>query len=263
MINLHLAFSYIKHFFTAKRNGHGVHSPFAFELCEEVFYNKNSFYDFEELKITRIALCENRKKIEVTDFGAGSKKFKSSQRRIKDIAINGISTSLQSELFYKLINYLKFNTCIELGTSLGLNTLYFAKANRLNQIITVEGSKTLSDFAIELAKKHGVDTIHFITGKFDEILPNLLSTVKSPFLLYIDGNHSYEATMRYFNMAMAKIDNNSVIIFDDIYWSEGMTRAWEEIKKNPAITLSIDAFYFGMVFFRTEVREKIELKIYL
>ncbi|MES2678589.1 MAG: class I SAM-dependent methyltransferase [Bacteroidota bacterium] len=263
MINLHLALSFIRHFFTAKRNGHGIHSPFAYELCEEVFYNQNSFYDFGELKKTRRELWENKTKIEVTDFGAGSKKFKSSERRISDIAINGISTTLQSEIFYKLINYLKLNCSVELGTSLGLNTLYFARANQLKPVVTIDGSKSLCDFAQALAEKHQVRNVQFINGKFDEVLPRLLETIPQPFFLYIDGNHTYEATIRYFNMVMQKKDNHSVIVFDDIYWSKGMTRAWEEIKKNTAVTLSIDAFYFGILFFRPEVKEKIDLKIWL
>jgi predicted O-methyltransferase YrrM len=263
MINLHLAFSFIRHVFTARRNGHGIHSPLAYALCEEVFYNQNSFYDFEDLKKTRRELWENKSKIEVTDFGAGSKKLRSGERRVSDIAINGISTTLQSEIFYKLINYLKPNCCVELGTSLGLNTLYLAKANQQKPVITIEGSKKLCDFAQALAEKHQVRNVNFINGKFDEVLPGLLETLPNPFLLYIDGNHTYESTIRYFSMAMQNKDNNTVIVFDDIYWSKAMTKAWEEIKKNPSVTLSIDAFYFGIVFFRTEVKEKIDLKIRL
>jgi hypothetical protein len=40
------------------------------------------------------------------------------------------------------------------------------------------------------------------------------------------------------------------MVFDDIHWSEGMERAWEEIKRDPAVTLTIDIFFVGLVFFR-------------
>ncbi len=263
MINFHLAFHFIRHFFSAKRNGHGVHSPFAFNLCEEVFYNNNAFYDFDELKLLRRSLWDNKQYIEVEDFGAGSKKFRSRRRRVGDIAINGISTSLQSEIFYKLINYLRINHTVELGTSLGLNTLYLALANPGKQVISIEGSKSLYEFAKTLAATKQVRNIEFINGKFDEVLPGVLNRLEHPFLVYIDGNHTYEATMAYFKLALQKTDNNSVIIFDDIYWSKGMTRAWEEIKTNQAVSLSIDAFYFGAVFFKTEVKEKVDLRIWL
>jgi len=263
MTNLHLILNFFRHFLSAKRNGHGVHSPFAFALCEEVFYNRHEFYDFESLKLTRNLLLKNSTKITVTDFGAGSKFLNSNSRSIKDIAGGGISSTLQSEIFYKLINYLKFETVIELGTSIGLNTLYLSKSNPSGKVISIEGSKSLTDFSRELARKHKISNIQFVNGKFDDVLPGILSTVKNPFLLYVDGNHSYNATVNYFNMALQKKENDAVIILDDIYWSSGMTKAWEEIKKNDAVTLSIDAFYFGLVFFRTEQKEKIALTIFL
>jgi predicted O-methyltransferase YrrM len=261
-INFHQIKHYIKHCLTAKWGGHGVHSPFAFQLCEEVFYNHNSFYDFEELQKIRKQLLNDKTEVTVEDFGAGSKTFTTNKRKIKDLAAKGTSTAKQSETLYKLINFLNCNTIIELGTSVGLNTLYLAKANKNGKVITIEGSKNLVKYARELAKKNDVSNIEFIEAKFDDALPTLLRN-NSLSLLYIDGNHTYEATMRYFNLALAKKDNSSVIVFDDIYWSPGMTKAWDEIKNNVSVTMSIDLFYFGMIFFKEEVKEKVDLKLFL
>ncbi|MDP1802467.1 MAG: class I SAM-dependent methyltransferase [Bacteroidota bacterium] len=261
-INFHQIKHYIKHYLTARRGGHGVHSPFAFQLCEEVFYNRNSFYDLDELQKTRTSLLNSNTEIIVEDFGAGSKTFTTNKRKIKDLVAKGISTAKQSETLYKLINFLNCGAIIELGTSIGLNTLYLAKANKNGKVITIEGSKNLVEFATELAKKNNLNNIEFIEAKFDEALPTLLQN-NSPSLIYIDGNHTYDATMRYFNLALAKKDNSTVIIFDDIYWSPGMTMAWNEIKNNASVTLSIDLFYFGMVFFREELKEKVDLKLFL
>ena len=261
-INVHQIKHYIKHCLTAKSGGHGVHSPFAFQLCEEVFYNKNSFYDLEELQKIRKQLLNDITEVTVEDFGAGSKTFTSNKRKIKDLATNGISTQKQSETLYKLINFLNCNTIIELGTSIGLNTLYLAKANKNAKVITIEGSKSLIEFASASAKKNNISNIQFIEAKFDDVLPSLLQNNSAP-LIYIDGNHTYEATLRYFNLVLAKKDNSTVIIFDDIYWSEGMTKAWNEIKDNTMVTMSIDLFYFGMIFFKDEVKEKVELKMIL
>src|SRR3954466_10556001 len=125
-INTHQITAFIKHFFTARRKGHGIHSPFGYQLCEEVFYNANSFYDFITLQNVRRELLANDTAITIEDFGAGSKTFKGNTRLIKSIAAKGISSVKQSELLYKLINFLNCKTSIELGTSLGLNTLYMA-----------------------------------------------------------------------------------------------------------------------------------------
>lgn len=263
MINVHQILSFIPHFFLANRNGHGVHSPFGYQLCEEVFYNNNSFYDFESLKQVRNELLINNEQIEVTDFGAGSKTFSGNKRKIKAIADRGVSTTQQSELFYKLIHFLNCNHIVELGTSVGLNTLYMANANKQAQVFTLEGSKNLSEFAKTLAQKNKISNIQFIHATFDEALPNLIHSLPALDLLYVDGNHRYEATLNYFKLALQKTHNNSVIIFDDIYWSKGMTKAWQEIKNHPSVTLSIDAFYFGMIFFKSELKEKTHLRFYI
>ena len=262
-ISFHQIKHFIIHWAKARRGGHGVHSPFAYQLCEEVFYNINHFYNFEELKKIRAALLTNTTEITVEDFGAGSKTFTSNKRKINELAQKGVSTSLQSETFYKLINFLNSNTCIELGTSIGLNTLYLAMANKNGRVFTIEGSKSLTALASALAKESETENIEFINAKFDDALPSLLQKINSLDLLYVDGNHTYEATLRYFNLALAKKNNSSVFIFDDIYWSPGMTKAWNEIKQHPAVTLSIDTFYFGMLFFKEEIKEKVDLKFYL
>ncbi len=263
MINTHQILHFIKHFFTARRKGHGIHSPFAYQLCEEVFYNPDSFYDFEILNEVRSSLWSNDTKIEVQDFGAGSKTFGSNARRISAIAKYGISSNIQSELLYKLINYMGCKTSFELGTSLGLNTLYMAKACSQGQVYSFEGSPALVTIASGLAKQLQASNIHFVSGRFDDTLPQTLAAINKIDLLYVDGNHTYEATLRYFEMALPYVHEQSVMIFDDIYWSPGMTAAWKKITEHPEVTLSLDGFYFGLVFFKKEIKEKTCLKIYL
>jgi predicted O-methyltransferase YrrM len=256
---MHLVKSYIKHYFTAKRRGHSVHSPFAYKLCEEVFYNSNKFYDFEELKKLRNTLLQDKSQIFVEDFGAGSKVFKTGNRSINNIVKTGISTLKQSEILYKLVNFLNPETIVELGTSIGLNTLYLIKANKKASVYSIEGSAALSQYAKQLAIKQRANC-KFVEGKFDEQLPVILNEIKQLDFLYVDGNHTYGSTINYFNSAFKKANSNSVFVFDDIYWSKEMTKAWNEIKRNPSVTLSIDTFNFGIVFFREEIKERVELK---
>ncbi len=262
-INRHQIVSFFKHYFTAKRKGHGVHSPFAYQLCEEVFYNNIIFYDFNDLESARKSLLNNTTVIQIEDFGAGSKAFKTNYRSINNIAKQGISTKFQSELFYKLINFLNCKVIVELGTSIGLNTLYMAKATKNGFVTTFEGSKELSLFAKKLAQQNNCANINFINAKFDEALPIFFKQNTIVDFLYIDGNHTYQATLNYFNLALQSKTNTSVFVFDDIYWSKGMTKAWEEIKKHNEVTFSIDTFYFGLVFFKPEFKEKVHLKLYL
>ena len=262
-INFHLIKHFIRHFFVAKRKGHGIHSPFAYRLCEDVFYNKDNFYAFKQLAQLRDNLVRNDTEISVEDYGAGSKIFKSKNRRISQIATSGISSSKQSELLYRLINFLNCKTCVELGTSLGLTTQYLASVSSGINVYTIEGSSELKTFAAQLAKTSSLSNITFIHGRFNEALPTLLSNLETVDFFYVDGNHTYEATLDYFYQALKYANSNSVFVFDDIYWSNGMTKAWNEIIKHESVTMSIDLFYFGLIFFKKEVKEKTDLTIYI
>jgi predicted O-methyltransferase YrrM len=259
-INTHLLKSYLKHFFTAKRKGHDVHSPFAYSLCEEVFYNNASFYNFQQLNRIRQQLLRNKTMLEIEDLGAGSKSLKGNRRMICDIAAKGMSSRKQNEILYKLINYLRPKTIIELGTSLGLNALYLSLANTSAKTYTLEGSAKLSSFSERLASNNNVANIRFINGNFDITFPKLLTELETVDLIYVDGNHTYKNTLAYFRMALEKKTENSVFIFDDIYWSEGMTKAWKEIISHPEVHMSIDAFWFGFIFFKKEIKEPVHLK---
>ncbi len=248
---------------TAKRSGHGVHSPFVYKLTENVFNTQQHFYAFEELSELRKDLRENETELVINDMGAGSQKMQGAKRKVKDIALHGISSQKQSELLFKLANYLKSKVIIELGTSLGLTTLYLSYSDTNSKIYALEGSESLIEFSKKLFAKKERTNITSIQGNFDQTLPQLLSQLSSFDLLYIDGNHTYEATLRYFNLALEKATSDSVIIFDDIYWSKGMTKAWEEIKQHEKVKLTIDCFYFGMVFFRDEQKQKEHFKIFI
>lgn len=251
------------HFLVAKRNGHGVHSPFAYRLCEEVFYNPNTFYDFKILNIIRNGLLTDETELIVEDLGASSRAFKDRKRKVKDIAKKGISTQEQSELLYRLLNFLNPSVTIELGTSLGLNSLYLAKVNPHNRVISIEGNSSLYNFAKRLSSKNKVQNIQFINALFDDAFPKVLEDLPQVDVFYVDGNHTYKATIDYFRLALQKKHNGSVFIFDDIYWSKEMSKAWEEIKAHPSVTLSIDTFSMGLIFFREEIKTKTELKFFL
>lgn len=262
MINkLHQIKHFLLHWLKASRGGHGVHSPFVFQLCEEVFYNQHSFYDFEKLNQLRQKLQADHREIEVMDLGAGSQKLSGQTRKVSDITKHGISTRKKSELLFRLIHVLKPKLLIELGTSIGLNAQYMHFAAKESELYTIEGNPALKKFAEDLATDHEAQHIHFLEGNFNEALPALLEQLGGFDLLYIDGNHQYQATLNYFHLALKYKHPGSVILLDDIYWSPAMTKAWEEIKTNPEVKLSLDLFHFGIVFFREEIKEKQDLRL--
>jgi predicted O-methyltransferase YrrM len=247
--------NYLKYCLNAK-SAHGVHSPFVYKFITELLENRNEdYYQFMELDKVRKQLLEDDSMIEITDFGAGSKVFKDNKRKISDIARHGISKKKYSELYFKLVNFTNSQFIVELGTSLGLNTLYLSKANTKAVVYSIEGCPELARFAANLFKKQETK-VFLINNTFENAFPLLLKEIPRLDFLYVDGNHNYDSTLSYFRMALENKHNNSVFIFDDINWNEDMRKAWEEIKANPEVTLSIDLYYTGIVFFRKEQQEK-------
>ena len=244
------------------KNEHSIHSPFVFKLYTEVIKTKEKYYAFDELNILHLQLLRNDEIIEVTDLGAGSKRL-SNKRRVSDIAKVSVIQKKYGELLFRFTNYFNPKKILELGTSLGLSASYMAKAAPRAEISTVEGCPNTIAFAKQLPARYpelvlsSLKNTEFINSEFDDFL-NRIKAAQTFDLVYVDGNHTYEATINYFNLLLKHTHPNSVLIFDDIYWSPGMTKAWQEIKTHRSVTLSIDLFKMGLIFFRKENKQKEE-----
>ncbi|MFA9188664.1 class I SAM-dependent methyltransferase [Flavobacterium sp. FBOR7N2.3] len=243
--------SYLK-FLWYSKNEHAVHSPFVFSLITKCFYDKKIKKEYAILQEYRNTLLKNKNTIEVTDFGAGSKVFNSNTRIVAQIAQTAGISSKRAELLYRITNYFKAETILELGTSLGLATAALALGNPKASIVTLEGCSNTMAIAKDQLQKLNVNNVEYISCEFNDYLQNcnLQSAIYN--LIYFDGNHSKKATLEYFELLLPTITNDSVWIFDDIHWSPDMEAAWEIIKKHPKVTVTIDTFQWGLVFFRRE-----------
>ncbi|WP_296148871.1 class I SAM-dependent methyltransferase [uncultured Flavobacterium sp.] len=244
----HIVKSYLK-FLWNSTNAHGVHSPFVFDLVRKCFYDKTDYKEYEVLKAYRNSLLEDKNTIEVTDFGAGSRVFKSNIRAINQIAQNAGISRKDAELLFRIKNYFNPENILEIGTSLGLATS--ALALQTQNITTLEGCPETAKVAQSQFKKFNFN-VNSIVSEFESHLKNYQLPTINYQLIYFDGNHSKEATLNYFELLLPTISNETVWIFDDIHWSSGMEEAWKIIKKNPKVTVTIDTFQWGFVFFRKE-----------
>lgn len=246
---IHLLKSYFKFLWNSK-NAHGVHSPFVFDLATKCFYDKKRFNEYGILENYRNSLLENANFIEVKDFGAGSRVFKSDKRQVSQIAKTAGITPKRARLLFRVANYFKPENILEIGTSLGLATSTLSLGNPKGNITTLEGCPETAGIAKLQSEKFGLTNINFVTEEFKDFLEKMSGPEYK--LIYFDGNHKEEATLQYFEMLLPTISNGSVWIFDDIHWSPEMERAWETIKKHPKVTVTIDTFQWGFVFFRKE-----------
>ena len=228
-----------------------MHSPFVFDFYNECLKNKSQFYIFNQIEIERKKLLQNNSVIEIKDFGAGSTVNTSNKRKISDIAKNSLKEEFLGKQLFRIINYLKPNSILEIGTSLGITTSYLASINQKTPVTTLEGCKNTSKIALNTFQNLKLKNTTLALGEFSKTLPPIIDKIDKLDFVFFDGNHQYEATIDYFNLCKTKAYENTCFIFDDIYWSDGMTKAWQEIKNDPDIMISIDTFFFGICFFRT------------
>jgi len=222
----------------------------------QCFYDKTKYSEYRLLKNYHKQLLHNETFIEVNDPGAGSRVFLSEKRSVAGMAKVAGSSVKDMKYLFKLVRYFKPKNILELGTSLGKSAYAMALGNTEAQIITVEGDEKLVKFTKKQFQKTGIDNIEIIHSDFDDYLDKLNQTDRKLDMVVIDGNHRLKPTLRYFKKLQKHLHNDSMVIVDDIYWSEEMKTAWQQLKQYPNVRQSVDTFYFGLLFFRTEQFEQ-------
>ena len=238
-------------FLLQSKGKHSIHSPFVFNLVTQCFSAKIDSHKKQTFKNAQKWLQKNHSVITVNDFGEGSKVFKTKNRKVSQIATIASITSKKAYLLIKLIEYLNCNHILEIGTSVGLSAAAMRIANYKANIQSLEGCEQTAAIAQNLFENCNLKPIEIIVGSFDKTLQNKVEN-KQYDLIYFDGNHNKNATLSYFNQCLNSVHNNSVFIFDDIHWSKDMLECWNEIKSNHMVTLSINMYFWGIVFFRKE-----------
>jgi len=253
-LNVFAFISYLR-FLRKSGSRHSVHSPFVYTLIDEVLKNSTKYPEFAEISELRHSLSKNSQVIEITDFGTGrnladfSHRFESIATILRNSAIN----EKYGHILFRLVNYFKPATIVELGTSIGISTSYMAKANPDARVYTVEGCTTKSERATSNFNILKASNIEQHIGRFDIVLPDLIAEVKKLDFAFIDGNHTYEATLANFEALLEISHNDTIFVFDDIHWSAGMEKAWNEIVDHKRITVSVDLYRMGIVFLRSEL----------
>ncbi|ALL08379.1 SAM-dependent methyltransferase [Pedobacter sp. PACM 27299] len=251
---------YLQHRLTSKSR-HGTHSPFVYKLTDEVIYDFNVKSDYKSIEAQRKKLLNDDSLIKVTDLGAGSHLNKNRTKKVRQIAKNALKSPRLAQLIYRLAKENQPNHILELGTCLGLTTAYLSKACPEADIITIEGCPETAKVAYKNFVDLELENVELRVGNFDTLLPDLIAQADQLDFVYIDGNHRKDATLNYFNWCLPKVHEGSLLIFDDIYWSEGMKEAWEEIKRHPEVTVTIDLFWIGLVYFKKgQAKEHFKIK---
>lgn len=146
------------------KNEHGIHSPFLFQLYNNVLTSIDQYYCFSEIEKIRYRLLKDDTTFTEIGWGAGSKAIKKKQKKVSEVAKTSLATKEVAQRYFRLVTWLKPKNIIELGTSLGLTTAYLAKANTQTNVYTFEGNNFLNTAAAEVFKELKIVNVIQILG---------------------------------------------------------------------------------------------------
>ncbi len=261
---LRIVIKYLKYFFSSV-GAHGVHSPFVYQLLTTIIQDKRQYPTYAKVEKLRKNLVGNTTPLTLQDFGAGGTKNGEYQRSISKIAKTSAKPAKYAKLLYRLCQHHKPKYMLELGTSLGISTAYQAMGasqNNAINFITLEGSKQVAQQAENNFKALEInEKIKVGVGNFDVILNGYISKLPQLDYVFFDGNHRYQPTIHYFKQCLPLAHNDTLFVFDDIHWSDEMEQAWEEIKNHPQVTITVDLFFIGLVYFKQgQVKQHFQLR---
>ncbi len=278
-VYLYRVSSWLKHQLTARNTGgHGVHSPYLFEWVRMVMSDKNTYYVWDEIEEIRQEMLKDTRELEFVDYGSGgplptspSKGRSANMRRVCDIAKGSLARRKDAQLLARLVGWLgrplltspsrggtgdeasedrKGLTIVELGTSLGVTTAYLAAMDSRNKVVTYEGCPAVAEVAWANWEKLGLSNIACVVGEITvDSLQLAVDRLSGIDVAFIDANHTYEATLTYFNALASRVHEKSVVVMDDIHYNEDMEKAWKAICADERVTTTMDLYRMGLVFF--------------
>lgn len=235
-----------------------IHSPFVYNLVTQILRDKTEYAEYNKVESIVARMRQMKDIIEVSDFGAGAGKRRYLTRMLpihKIVDNSGVDRN-RGRLLFRIARHYSVDTIVELGTSLGISTMYLSSARPSAKIVTIEGCSTKAEMASKCFDALDTTNIDIELGNFIHVLPKLLPNLPAPDLVFVDGDHRKESTLRYFDLLLPYVANDTIIIFDDIYWSKGMEEAWRQIVAHQKVTVSIDLFHMGIIFLRKELSKQ-------
>ncbi len=166
-------------------------------------------------------------KLTMESFGARPANPVQRECTLAEITRRAATPPLKGTYLYLFIQSQQPTRLLELGTHLGMSTLYLYAAAPTAEIHTIEASPTLAAYA----KRHFAllgARVKLHLGRFEEVLP----TLAGPWdLVYIDGNHQGGALQDYIAQLYPHLRAGGWFVCDDIYWSQDMYRAWQRLRR--------------------------------
>jgi predicted O-methyltransferase YrrM len=236
-----------------------IHSPFVASFLQFVLLDRRMYYAFGVIEMLRGILLKNKYPMRVSDDGEGAKRDAVQVLEIRDIVrLRGVSP-LVGRCLFRTVVYQKPESILELGTSLGISTLYLRMAARVSPFVTLAGGAEMAMEARNNLWRLGCSDVEVVTGHISEAMAEVLPRFSTLDLVYWGRGQPEESTYSCFRACLEKAGPESIFIFADIHRTDEMEETWARMRAHPGVRASLDVFRLGFLFFDDRLKHPVHI----
>ena len=234
------------------RKGYGVHSPFVYNLITKVIEEKCSYYSFYDIELLRRELYYREEVVTCPDRQHPGR---TKQRQVGEIVYREAIKASHGALLFRLVNYFKSRHILQLGPNMGLSTLYLTSYAKDLRCIALESVPEFAVIARETFKR-AHNPIDLRVGSYAELLPKALADMEQVDFVYFNTLYEQEHNLSLFETCLRYVHNDTVFVFEGIKASQKMRDFWKAVCAHPEVTVTVDLFTLGIVFFNRKLHKK-------
>ena len=229
------------------RKGHGVHSPFVFDLITNVVADQCAYYSYNDISRIRLLLTQKEEFIHCNGKRMTVKKA---------VQRYGISKK-EGEFLFRLTNHYKPRSILAIGSSVGLAPLYLTRYDSTVQCITLESVPDFAEIATHLLSKETNPSLQIRAGAYHESVPESLLQFALIDFIFADKNVGINDLDVIFNQCLPFIHNDTMCVLAGIRSSDEKYYFWEQICQHPQVTIAVDLFQMGLLFFQSKLHKQV------
>ena len=235
------------------RHGFGVHSPFVFSLITKVIEEKCSYYSFHDIELIRKQLLFRDEPITYPDRKHNGK---IRRRTIGEVVRREAIKPKHGALLFRLTNYFKPQNILQLGPAMGLSTLYltsYTSGLNCTALENVPEFVPIAQISFEKAARNPID---LRVGNYKELLPRALEDMGKVDLVFLNTTYEQQNNLWLFIECLKHVHDDTILVFEGIKTSHRMRNFWKKVCAHPAVTVTIDLYSMGIVFFNPKLHKR-------
>ena len=235
------------------RKGFGVHSPFVYDLITNVIEETSDFYAYHDIAIARLQLLQNKSFIQ----------YKSKRLTVKNVLKRYGITTKEGKFLFRLTNHYKPHTILSVGSSMGLAPLCLTRYNSTVQCITLEYEQDLAEIANQILCKEQNSALSIKTGVYHELLPESIVQLQRIDCVFIEKDVGVNDWDTVFQQCEPFIHESTFFVLAGIRSSTEKQYYWTQFHQHPSVTVAIDLFDMGLLFFQPKPHKQVYKTILL